>query len=521
MRWWLLAILNILILLAAHTVATATGSPELIDTLISDSTQNWFGDNIVPVGDQNGDGFDDFLVSELPDKVYLYLGGNPPNSNYFMKFQPVDPNFFSSLGDINGDGYDDFALLKRYAHARFKLALYYGGPALSTTPVFEFGDDVHYPLASNIIIGNDVNHNGTRELICRDQAQQSILFFELTPVPDSVPDFILNPPNVRGQNFGYCILSEDYNDDGWPDLATDLSFGGSTDINGSVLLYWGGPQFDTIPDLVLTRADSFSFDYKYFGSNLVDVGDINYDGYPDIYVDYRDDWSPDSLSFLYWGGPGIDNTPDITFPIRSQKARLAGDINHDGYNDLITGTAAEPVGYANIYLGGPEMDNIPDVHIDMYDFPGFLSYFAHEVTGLGDINGDGIDDFAVASLEGAAWPPLIFLYSGWDGGTDVPFEYDPTLPSKFVLDQNYPNPFNLSTTIEFDLPEAGKVELGIYNVLGETVRILIDSYSPAGKYRLSWDGKDSTGKIVSSGVYIYRLSVGDAASLTRKMLLVK
>ncbi len=83
-----LSLLVCLVLLIARS-ARADGSPALIDTLISDSTQNWMGDNIEPVGDQNGDGYDDYLVSEMPNRVYLFLGGNPPDTNYYLRFDSM------------------------------------------------------------------------------------------------------------------------------------------------------------------------------------------------------------------------------------------------------------------------------------------------------------------------------------------------------------------------------------------------------------------------------------------------
>ncbi len=519
-RLYLSLIIGIFTLVTRST--RADGGPTLIDTLYSDSTKNWFGDDIVPIGDQNGDGFDDYLVAEMPNKVYLFLGGNPPDTTYSIKFDSVITGFMSNLGDMNNDGFDDFTLIKRRADGRMRLALYYGGPGLTTTPVFEFGDDYYWPYASNAVLGNDVNHNGTRELICRDSRQTSILFFELGPVFDSVPDLVLFPPNIHTGTYGDCILSEDYNADGWPDLVTDLNFSPTSGINGTVLLYWGGPQFDTIPDLVFTRSDTANSDYTFFGSLLEDVGDINYDGYPDIFVDYIDDFSPDSLSFLYWGGPNIDSIPDITIAIRSQKARIAGDVNHDGYNDLITGFASEfsSYGFANIFFGGPAMDSIADVHIDGRSMTGYVNYFAHEVTGLGDINGDGIDDFAIATLQGPYPPPMILLYSGWNGGTDVPYDYQPGLPSGFTLAQNYPNPFNPSTTIEFDVPRRSAVTLSVFNILGQEVRRLIDNSLAAGTYRLEWDGKTSGGQDAGSGVYFYKLTSGDVV-ISKKMVLLR
>jgi flagellar hook assembly protein FlgD len=56
------------------------------------------------------------------------------------------------------------------------------------------------------------------------------------------------------------------------------------------------------------------------------------------------------------------------------------------------------------------------------------------------------------------------------------------------------------------LPQAGKVTLRIFNVLGEQVRVLVDEHKPAGQYTALWDGKDSQGKTVASGIYLYQIS---------------
>ncbi len=97
---------------------------------------------------------------------------------------------------------------------------------------------------------------------------------------------------------------------------------------------------------------------------------------------------------------------------------------------------------------------------------------------------------------------------------------DHSLPDHFRLGQNYPNPFNPSTTIEFDIPERSSVTLEIFNLLGQSVRTLVDDARSAGKYVVAWDGTDNAGRTSPSGIYFYRLSAGGYADC-RKMLLIK
>jgi len=115
---------------------------------------------------------------------------------------------------------------------------------------------------------------------------------------------------------------------------------------------------------------------------------------------------------------------------------------------------------------------------------------------------------------------VVYIYSGWDDGSDVDYEYIDDLPAGFSLSQNYPNPFNPTTTIEFSLPEQSHTELTIYNVLGQQITELIDAALSPGSYRVCWDGTDKSGRVVPSGVYLYRLTT-DSFTASRKMLLLK
>ncbi len=93
-------------------------------------------------------------------------------------------------------------------------------------------------------------------------------------------------------------------------------------------------------------------------------------------------------------------------------------------------------------------------------------------------------------------------------------------PSLAALDQNYPNPFNPETTIRFSLSGPAAVSLRIYDAAGRLVRTLVGEPLGAGTYARAWDGTDSRGAAVSSGVYLYRLDAG-SFSRTRKMILIR
>jgi hypothetical protein len=97
---------------------------------------------------------------------------------------------------------------------------------------------------------------------------------------------------------------------------------------------------------------------------------------------------------------------------------------------------------------------------------------------------------------------------------------EPGPPRRFFLDQNYPNPFNSNTIINFDLPRTGDTRLVVYNILGQRVAVLVDQTLPAGSHSIRWDGRNSSGNRIASGVYFYLLTSGNHNSV-RKLLLIK
>ncbi|MHB1687149.1 MAG: glycoside hydrolase family 3 C-terminal domain-containing protein [Ignavibacteriaceae bacterium] len=105
-----------------------------------------------------------------------------------------------------------------------------------------------------------------------------------------------------------------------------------------------------------------------------------------------------------------------------------------------------------------------------------------------------------------------------NGVNSVPIELK--TPEKFSLDYNYPNPFNPSTTIRYHLSKGGNVKIDVYNISGQSVKTLVDSYHNAGDYYVMWDGRNDSGNIISSGTYFYRITAGNFVE-TKKMIFLK
>ncbi len=93
-------------------------------------------------------------------------------------------------------------------------------------------------------------------------------------------------------------------------------------------------------------------------------------------------------------------------------------------------------------------------------------------------------------------------------------------PSAFTLSQNYPNPFNPSTTIEFSLPTRSHVEVQVFNILGQRVKVLHEGELAAGTYTVTWVGRDESDRSVATGIYLYRIKTDDFVE-SKKMVLLK
>ena len=136
-------------------------------------------------------------------------------------------------------------------------------------------------------------------------------------------------------------------------------------------------------------------------------------------------------------------------------------------------------------------------YVEILSEPGTYQYYVHALYAEGE------------SLPTPIW------------STEFPFPDNPDTPPLVTkLFANYPNPFNPTTLISFDLATAGRVELNIYNLRGQLVNRLCGEELSIGRHSLMWNGRDSSGRRVASGVYLYRLTA-PRYSQTRKMVMIK
>ena len=111
--------------------------------------------------------------------------------------------------------------------------------------------------------------------------------------------------------------------------------------------------------------------------------------------------------------------------------------------------------------------------------------------------------------------------SQWDAGTSSMLDAD--LPAQYSLSANYPNPFNPSTTIDYNVENAGNVSIVVYDMMGREVKTLVNEYvTPklGGDYSITWNGINNSNAFVATGIYMYRMISNDFIK-TSKMTLAK
>ena len=120
------------------------------------------------------------------------------------------------------------------------------------------------------------------------------------------------------------------------------------------------------------------------------------------------------------------------------------------------------------------------------------------------------DDFIVGSNDNT--PNTMVVGTLSIDGADI--------PEVFALHQNYPNPFNPTTQIKYDLPEDALVNITIYDVMGRSIRSLVNNQQKAGYRSIQWNATNNLGEPVSAGMYIYMIQAGEFRQV-RKMVLLK
>src|SRR5262245_4143863 len=397
--------------------ASSITSRILIDPA-GEHTGDEFGRSVAWVGDVNGDGYDDLLVGAFryPEiqsvgQAYLYFGGPAIDSVADLVITPPSggSGWFgvsvAPAGDFNGDGYADFIIGAQQSGLEGKAFIYYGGPSLDATQYFTLrGESTGLLTAFGASVGSagDVNEDGFDDVIVgapwypggNNKPGRAYVFFGGAD-PDAVPDRVFTGIGFYDQMGSTVGGAGDMNGDGHPDVfASAPNSNGGALRAGAVYVWFGGPAFDATPDLTLLGSGT-----NGHLQSAANAGDVNADGFSDLIGTGRDQVR------VWFGGSPPDVVPDLTLARTYASVAGAGDVNGDGIDDFVVGAPNDVSGArVSVYFGGSAVDTLEDLYY-VGNHPG--AAVGLSVAGGGHVDGAGPSDL----IASAYWDPEAVGYN--------------------------------------------------------------------------------------------------------------
>jgi hypothetical protein len=342
-----------------------------------------------------------------------------------------------SVGDVDGDGYPELGIGALYSDHSTKAYLYYGGPSFPGDHP-EFGPGAHPDLrllghygdgfGGSVVSAGDLNGDGYGDVVITlGTIGGARVYMGSEAGLVTTGPVVISPPVATARTTG------DFNADGYGDLVLSSSWNGSTP--GRVEVWYGSPSGIIPAPSVTFQPDPMGHPNAYYHPNS--MGDYNGDGYADLVMTYVDGapMTMTGASFVYPGGPmglGASPTPALTLPspvgmmdYYGEDPGDAGDLNRDGFDDLMVGAkqTAMNTGAVYIYPGSATGLNATGRGVIMGpDGPG--GYFGNALSWAGDVNGDGYDDafVAAAGYVNTGRVYLVFIGPGFTINGQVDFD---------------------------------------------------------------------------------------------------
>ena len=492
--------------------------------------------NILALGDQNQDGYDDFLVYHCEEeRAYIFFGGNTVDTipDFYFDFNN-SARYPDKLGiypiDINDDDIKDmFCIENRYPEKNI-VYIYFGGSTISSQPDITFTAPWRFGSLGKVL--KDFNGDGRSELVLYDPNLPNTdkqfgcyYFYNTGSVFDTIPDFVMCGDSVDSVRYDWGVDGMgDLNGDG----LTDFSFIGYTTENGIYRyfrrFYLGNTEWDLTPDAVYFN------DEHLFDTELMKLlYDLNNDGKADIVIHDYGFYPYYYLNAILKGSFPIDTIPDFGLNTQNEGIYVdgiveLGDVNGDGFNDFMTSTHI--FGYQNIklWLGGRRIHEIAD-----RTWYGNSLGFGRTYGAVGDINGDGTDDIAIGQITyvggGDCTPGKIYIINGDTAAhadTVTSVIDDNPIPSGYEIYEPFPNPFNPSTKLEYVISRMLNVEIRVYDSLGKEIATLLNEEREPGKHEIVFNADKYK---LSSGVYFINIKIKKGGetiiSETKKVTLLK
>ena len=493
-----------------------------------------------PGGDINGDGRPDLVLSywqigEFDADIYIYH--SIPDSNAVPdQILHQSDSFGYSLayaGDLNGDGIDDLVVGSPdwgFIH-QGAIAIYWGGATLSAQPDvlidgYPFGYTQSWDLCfgKKLITHCDINGDGINDLLVYAEGPQWENWGNVYVFLGGTPFSTTPALHIRGSSIyeylGRFMDSGDINGDGFDDIILcsyrqvppppDLTEGYVYDLK----IYAGGANLSNVP----VYEEQVGSDASASGiSSMAANGDLNGDGFSDITMAYGTAVEGDMLKVIYGQADwSLLTSIEFDLSISNDWAYFISycNLSADPYSDLMLlsrHSDGPSDNYLNLYISEQTSPDL-DLSID------YLNSFQSEIRnipwhGLGDMNQDGYNEFIVWTINNDL-PSYAQILSQSYTAID-----DDVLPAQEFRMDCYPNPFNSSMTISIS-KDTGKQKITYLKIFDVKGRLVYETNTPVID-SFTWNGKDSMGKPVSSGIYFLQATDNDNKKHRAKIVRMK
>ena len=421
---WSLPLAFLFTIVLTPPAAAATIRQQLLFTALGDVNTR-MGISLASGGDLNGDGWPDVVAgatgngSTIP-RVYIFFGG--PTADGVADFV-ITPGWGQDYGqavmcdtDLNGDGHADLAVGSFHdipgRQQTGRVYIYFGGTPFDTIPDLIPNGEFQFDDFGNSLGAADVNGDGFKDLVVgawfagaigRGECGKAYVLFG-GPLLDATPDVTFVGEADHDWFGGSVAGAGDVNRDGYEDvLVSAMLHDARGSDSGRAYLFYGGAPMDAKPDRIFDGERAGDL----FGHRVAGAGDVNGDGYDDFLISalqHDGAYEDDGRSYLYFGGrqPNVHSDLEIDGEAAGDelgRAVPAGDINADGYADIVLGSMTNDSGGNNagrvyLLLGGHHPDAIPDLVITGAVPNGWQG----RGVAAGDMNGDGYGDLALSGF---------------------------------------------------------------------------------------------------------------------------
>jgi hypothetical protein len=424
----------------------------------SNQANSQFGFSVATAGDVNGDGFSDVIVganeydnpSSNEGAAYVYLGsatGMGTTAGWSAEGNQNNAYFGSSVstaGDVNGDRYSDVIVGAPYfdnGENNEGSAFVFHGSASGLSIFSNWGaegNQINANFGGSVSTAGDVNGDGFSDIVVgsqgfsNGQAYEGAIYLYLGSVSGLSTDSSWRMEgNQTNANLGNSVsCAGDVNGDGYSDvIAGAAGFDNDQTDEGIVYVYHGSPSGLSVTSNWSIEANQVS---AFFGRSVSSAGDVNGDGYSDVIIGastFTNDQYAEGAAFVYngsasglssvsnWSGEGNQEYSSFGKSVSS-----AGDVNGDGYSDVIVGAARYDNGQTNegaAYVYHGSASGISSIANWIVEGNLTGANFGNSVSTGGDLNGDGYSDIIVGAdyfNNGQADEGAAFVYHGSSSG---------------------------------------------------------------------------------------------------------